>query len=180
MTVSLDRESSRRGDGSEFTATSVLLMMPKHAKTPVAVLVDRAGVPSSVMLDVFDARETFVRLRRGPNIHGLSEPYRQLSRDEYPPESSAVETVTADRYCKARFARSASVFGAPDVVVFVPRDSSGRAYRGVRIPIPSLDQWSWHRYALATETRTECTYRIADDAPHGVSRHGGSNAVRTT
>ncbi len=165
----------RSGD-SEFAATAVLLMLPKNGKTPVAVLVDDPAVPSSVQLDVFDGRESFVRLRKGPHVHGLTEPYRQVSRDEFPPESSAVRVITFDRYIQCRFERSASIFGAVDAVVFLPRDAQGRSHARVRIPIPSLDQRSWHDFELAVESRTECRYRIAhpDD---GARTLGGSHAV---
>jgi hypothetical protein len=164
--------------GDELTATAVLLLIPKHGKTPVAVLIDRTGVPSSVSLDVYDGHECFVRLRRGPNVHGLVEPYRQVSRDEFPPETAPAEVVTFARYYAARFARSASLFGAVDAVAFVPRDASGRAYPRVRIPIPSLDRRSWHDFVLVAETRTECRYRIADPSSPGVPL-GESNAVQT-
>jgi hypothetical protein len=169
-------DASSEPTASSLTATAVLLMMPKHAKTPVAVLVTGQGVPSSVLLDVFDGRETFVRLRRGPTVHGLSEPYRELSRDEFPPESAAAEVVTFDRYVQARFSRSASLFGAPDAVAFVPRDPAGQAYARVRIPIPSLDQQSWHDFVLTADARSECTYRIAYDAATA-AHPGGTNAV---
>ena len=172
-----------RSGGSELAATAVLLMLPRHATTPVAVLTDRPTVPSSVQLDVFDGRERFVRLRKGPHVHGLTEPYRHVSRDEFPSESAAVEVVVFDRYAQCRFERSASIFGAVDAVVFVPRDPEGRSYGRVRVPIPSLDQTSWHDFERAAESRTECRYRIAStgDAPgagHAQSL-GGSYAVST-
>jgi hypothetical protein len=160
---------------SELTATAVLLMLPKHARTPVAVIIDRDEVPSSVKLDVYDGHECFVRLRRGANAHGLTESYRQVSRDEFPPEFTPVETVRFDRYVQARFPHSASLFGAPDAVAFVPRDARGRAYQRVHLPIPSLDNRSWHDFTLASQSRTECTYRIAD----GASARDDSNVLRS-
>lgn len=168
--------SELAGGSSELAATAVLLMLPKHAKTSVAVLVDDPSVPSSVQLDVFDGREQFVRLRKGPHVHGLTEPYRQLSRDEFPPESAAVQRVDFDHYVQCRFERSASIFGAVDAVVFVPRDAGGRSYARVRIPVPSLDQHSWHDFELTSESRTECRYRIAGSGD-GARSSGGSHAV---
>ena len=167
--------SEHASGGSELAATAVLLMLPRHANTPVAVLVDGPSVPSSVQLDVFDGRDRFVRLRKGPHVHGLTEPYRPVSRDEFPPESAAVEVVAFDRYAQCRFERSASIFGAVDAVVFVPRDTEGRSYSRVRIPIPSLDQSSWHDFERTAETRTECRYRIA--AREDTHSPGGSYAV---
>ncbi|HEY8282442.1 MAG TPA: hypothetical protein VIG28_08150 [Leifsonia sp.] len=164
-----------RSGGSELAATAVLLMLPRHANTPVAVLIDGPSVPSSVQLDVFDARERFVRLRKGEHVHGLTEPYRPVSRDEFPAESAAVEVVAFDRYAQCRFERSASIFGAVDAVVFVPRDGEGRSYERVRIPIPSLDRFSWHDFERTGESRTECRYRVA--ARGDTHSLGGSYAV---
>lgn len=167
-----------RSGGSELAATAVLLMLPRHAKAPVAVLIDAETVPSSVQLDVFDGRERFVRLRKGPHAHGLPEPYRQVSRDEFPSESAAALVVDFERYALCRLERSASIFGAVDAVVFVPRDPEGRSYERVRVPVPSLDQSSWHDFERTVESRTECRYRIADTADaesaggvHAVSAH---------
>jgi hypothetical protein len=160
---------------STLAATAVLLLLPDQADTPVAVLIDSPRVPSSVLLDVLDRRCTFVRLRRGPNAHGLSEPYRQLSRDEAA-NCVPVETVTHHRYVQARFARSASLFGAPDTVAFVPVHD-GRPYERVRIPIPSLDRQSWHDFVLSATSRTECTYRIATPSPIDVARQGDTDAL---
>jgi len=165
-----------RSGGSELAATAVLLMLPRHAKTPVAVLIDGPSVPSSVQLDVFDSRERFVRLRKGAHVHGLTEPYRHVSRDEFPAESAAVHVVGFDNHAQCRFERSASIFGAVDAVVFVPRDPEGRSYGRVRIPIPSLDQRSWHDFERTAESRTECRYRIA--VPGGDAHSlGGSHVV---
>ena len=147
----------------ELTATAVLLMLPRLARSPVAVLID-GEVPSSLRLEAFSGRDVFVRLRTGPSAHGLAEPYRELQADEYPAESSPVAVVGSDRYAQARFPYSASVFGAVDAVAFVPRDADGRAYRRVRVPVPSLDQRSWHEFELASESRTECRYRVAAGA----------------
>ena len=145
----------------DMTATAVLMMLPRRARTPVAVLTD-GPVPSSLRLDVFGGRDLFIRMRRGPGVHGLSEPYRELSRDDVPVESEPAVVVTFDGYAQARFACSASVFGASDVVVFVPLDEEGEAPDTVRIPIPSLDRPSWHVYELVSRTRMECRYRVAD------------------
>ena len=145
---------------SALTATAVLLMLPRHARTPVAVLVG-GEVPSSLRLDIYDAKDTFVRLRKGPGAHGLPEPYRQVSWDEFPAESAAVLEVSPRTFAQARFACSASVFGAVDAAVFVPRTEEGAAYEYVRVPIPSLDRPSWHDYELVAQTRTECRYRVA-------------------
>lgn len=159
---------------SELTATAVLLMMPRLARTPVAVLID-GDVPSSLRLEVFSGRDIFVRLRRGPTAHGLAEPYRELQADEYPAESTAAAVVGFDRYAQARFPHSASVFGAVDAVVFVPREADGRAYQRVRVPVPSLDQRSWHEFELASESRTECRYRVA--AASSALPNGEADAV---
>ncbi|WP_285114938.1 hypothetical protein [Leifsonia sp. fls2-241-R2A-40a] len=158
----------------ELTATAVLMMLPRRARTPVAVLVD-APVPSSLRLDVFGGRDLFVRMRRGPGVHGLSEPYREQSRDDYPAESEPAIIVDSDRYVQARFACSASVFGATDVVVLVPEDAEGEAPSRIRIPIPSLDRPSWHEFELVARTRMECRYRIADAADSTPT--GGSRAL---
>ncbi|MGH1550232.1 hypothetical protein ACRAWB_14100 [Leifsonia poae] len=158
----------------DMTATAVLMMLPRRARTPVAVLVD-GPVPSSLRLDVFGGRDLFVRMRRGPGVHGLAEPYRELPRDDFPVESEPAVVVTADGYAQGRFACSASVFGASDVVVFVPLDADAEAPARVRIPIPSLDRPSWHEYELVTRTRMECRYRVADrDEPVPT---GGSRAL---
>jgi hypothetical protein len=157
-------------DTTTLTASAVLLLMPDQAEAPVAVLVDRPGIPSSVLLDALDRRATFVRLRRGPNVHGLPEPYRQLTRAEAA-DCEPVETVTFDRYAQARFARSASLFGAPDAVAFVPLNA-GQPPARVRVPIPSLDLDSWHDFVLSSSSRAECFYRIAD------SRSGIGTAIR--
>ena len=161
-------------DRDELTATAVLLMMPRLARTPVAVLIDQS-VPSSLRLEVFSGRDVFVRLRKGPSVHGLGEPYRELTADEYPVESGAVAVVGFDRYVQARFACSASVFGAADTVAFVPRDGYGRAYRRVRVPVPSLDRPSWHEFELVSRTRMECRYRVAQQ--RGAVPTGGSRAL---
>lgn len=145
---------------STLTASAVLLMLPRHARTPVAVLVG-GEVPSSLRLDIFDAKDTFVRLRKGPGAHGLPEPYRQVSWDEFPAESAAAIAVSPQTFAQARFASSASLFGAVDAIAFVPWTQSGEAYERVRVPIPSLDQASWHEYELAAQSRTECRYRVA-------------------
>ena len=153
----------------DMTATAVLMMLPRRARTPVAVLAD-GPVPSSLRLDVFGGRDLFVRMRRGPGVHGLSEPYREQPREDFPVESDPAVVVTNDRYAQARFACSASVFGASDVIVFVPLDDDGEAPDHVRIPIPSLDQPSWHEYELVSRTRMECRYRVAgarDTVPTG-------------
>ncbi|WP_431198049.1 hypothetical protein [Leifsonia xyli] len=156
----------------DMTATAVLMMLPRRARTPVAVLVD-GPVPSSLRLDVFGGRDLFVRMRRGPGVHGLAEPYRELPRDDFPVESEPAVVVTADGYAQGRFACSASVFGASDVVVFVPLDADAEAPARVRIPIPSLDRPSWHDYELVSRTRMECRYRVAgrdEPVPTGGSR----------
>jgi hypothetical protein len=62
-----------------------------------------------------------------------------------------------------------------DAVVFVPRDGEGRSYERVRIPIPSLDRFSWHDFERTGESRTECRYRIA--ATGDAHTLGGSYAV---
>jgi hypothetical protein len=159
---------------AEMTATAVLMMLPRRARTPVAVLVD-APVPSSLRLDVFGGRDLFVRMRRGAGVHGLSEPYREQSRDDYPAESEPAIVVDSDRYVQARFACSASVFGANDVVVLVPLDEEGEAPARIRIPIPSLDRPSWHGFELVSRTRMECRYRVV--APHDAVPTGGSRAL---
>lgn len=156
----------------DMTATAVLMMLPRRARTPVAILADGA-VPSSLRLDVFGGRDVFVRMRRGPGVHGLSEPYREVSRDDFPAESEPALVVSSDRYVQARFACSASVFGATDVVVFVPLDDDGEAPAHVAIPIPSLDRPSWHEFELVSRTRMECRYRVVrerDGVPTGGSR----------
>jgi len=145
---------------SDMTATAVLMMLPRRARTPVAVLTD-GPVPSSLRLDVFGGRDLFVRMRRGPGAHGVGEPYREQPRDDLPAESDPAVVVDAERYAQARFACSASVFGATDVVVFVPLDPGGEAPERVRIPVPSLDRPSWHDFDLVSRTRMECRYRIA-------------------
>jgi hypothetical protein len=161
----------------DMTATAVLMMLPRRARTPVAVLTD-GPVPSSLRLDVFGGRDLFMRMRSGPGVHGLSEPYRELPRDDFPVESEPAVIVTATSHAQARFACSASVFGASDVVVFVPLDAAGEAPGRVRIPIPSLDRPSWHPYELVARTRMECRYRVAgraDAVPaggaHALSAH---------
>lgn len=158
----------------DMTATAVLMMLPRRARTPVAVLVEGA-VPSSLRLDVFGGRDLFVRMRRGPGVHGLSEPYREQPRDDLPAESDPGLVVDSDRYVQARFACSASVFGATDVVVLVPLDDDGEAPSRVDIPIPSLDRPSWHEFELVSRTRMECRYRIA--SPRQAVPIGGSHAV---
>ena len=158
----------------DMTATAVLMMLPRRARTPVAVLVD-APVPSSLRLDVFGGRDLFVRMRRGPGVHGLSEPYREQPRDDYPAESEPAIIVNSDEYVHARFACSASVFGANDVVVLVPLDDAGEAPAHIRIPIPSLDRPSWHEFELVSRTRMECRYRVAGQ--RDVVPTGGSRAV---
>jgi len=158
----------------DLAATAVLMMLPRRARTPVAVLVD-GPVPSSLRLDVFGGRDLFVRMRRGPGAHGVSEPFREQSRDDFPVESDPAVVVAFDRYAQARFACSASVFGASDVVVFVPLDDDGEAPDRVSIPIPSLDQPSWHRFELVSRTRMECRYRVAD--PRDAVPSGGSHAL---
>jgi hypothetical protein len=159
---------------TDMLATAVLMMLPRRARTPVAVLVD-GPVPSSIRLDVFGGRDLFVRMRRGPGVHGLSEPYREQPRDDFPVESDPAVVVTGDRYAQARFACSASVFGASDVVVFIPLDDDGEAPSHVSIPIPSLDRPSWHEFELVSRTRMECRYRIA--TAHATIPHGGSHAL---
>jgi hypothetical protein len=138
------------------------------------VLVD-GPVPSSLRLDVFGGRDLFVRMRRGLGVHGLGEPYREQPRDDFPAESEPALVVTADRYAPSRFACSASVFGASDIVVFVPLDAGGEAPSRVRVPIPSLDRPSWHEYELVSRTRMECRYRVAD--PAGAVPAGGTHAL---
>ncbi|MFF1571276.1 hypothetical protein ACFVWR_00895 [Leifsonia sp. NPDC058292] len=161
-----------------LTASTVLLLMPDQADAPVAVLLERQVIPSSVLLDVLDRRATFVRLRRGPNVHGLTEPYRQLTRAEAA-DCEPGETVTFDRYAQARFARSASLFGAPDTIAFVPL-LDARPPARVRVPIPSLDLNSWHDFVLSSANRTECTYRIAGAAePVGTPTRGVPDALST-
>jgi len=159
---------------SDMAATAVLMMLPRRARTPVAVLVD-GPVPSSLRLDVFGGREMFVRMRRGPGIHGVGEPYRELPRDDFPAESDPAVVVSPDAYAPSRFACSASVFGASDVIVFVPLDQASEAPVRVQVPIPSLDQPSWHRFELVSRTRMECRYRVADRQDAHLS--GGSHAV---
>jgi len=105
----------------------------------------------------------------------VSEPFREQSRDDFPVESDPAVVVAFDRYAQARFACSASVFGASDVVVFVPLDDDGEAPDRVSIPIPSLDQPSWHRFELVSRTRMECRYRVAD--PRDAVPSGGSHAL---
>ena len=92
---------------SEMTATAVLMMLPRRARTPVAVLTD-GPVPSSLRLDVFGARELFVRMRRGPGAHGVVEPYREQPRDDLPVESDPAVVVDPGRFEQARFACSAT------------------------------------------------------------------------
>jgi hypothetical protein len=82
--------------------------------------------------------------------------------------------VGFDRYVQARFPYSASVFGAVDVVAYVPRNGAGLAYRRVRIPVPSLDRASWHEFELIAQSRIECRYRVA--APGDVSK-GDADAL---
>lgn len=158
----------------DMTASAVLMMLPRRAHTPVAVLAD-GPVPSSLRLDVFGGRDLFVRMRRGPGIHGLAEPYREQPRDDIPAESEPALVVSSDRYAHARFAYSASVFGASDVIVLVPLDEDGDASARIRVPVPSLDQPSWHEYELVSRTRMECRYRIPD-LDDAIPR-GGSHAV---
>jgi hypothetical protein len=167
-----------RNPRSELTATAVLLMLPKHSRTPAVVITDRPVVPSSVELDVFDGRKCFLRLRRGANTHGLTESYREVSRDEFPPEFTPTEVVRFDRYVQARFTRSASLFGTPDAVVFAPRAPDGRPFDRVRIPIPSLDNRSWHDFTLNSQSRTECVYRIAEAAGAAPSSLATSGVAR--
>lgn len=152
--------------GSVLTVGSVLIMMSPYAQAPVVVLTEGDAVPSSVRLDVFDRREVFVRMRHGERSHGISEPYRLVSRDEYPPDVIPSLVVSSADFMQARFACSASLFGAVDAAVLVPRDETGALFAGVRIPIPSLDQPSWHEFRLNSHSRTECRYTI-----------GGSHAV---
>jgi hypothetical protein len=157
---------------SDMTASAVLMMLPRRARTPVAVLTD-GPVPSSMRLDVFGGRELFVRMRRGPGAHGVAEPYREQSRDDFPAESDPAVVVDTGRFEQARFACSASVFGAADVVVFVPLDEDGAPPSRIRVPIPSLDRPSWHEFELVSRTRMECRYRVAqqpDAVPTGGSR----------
>jgi hypothetical protein len=158
----------------EMTASAVLMMLPRRAHTPVAVLAEGA-VPSSLRLDVFGGHELFVRMRRGHAVHGLTEPYREQPRDDIPAESEPALIVTSDRYAHARFAYSASVFGASDIIVLVPLGEGGEASARIRVPVPSLDRPSWHEYELVSRTRMECRYRIPDleDATPG----GGSHAL---
>ncbi|WP_374009017.1 hypothetical protein [Leifsonia sp. LS-T14] len=157
---------------SDLAATAVLMMLPRRARTPVAVLVD-GPVPSSLRLDVFGGREMFVRMRRGPGAHGVGEPYRELPRDDVPAESDPAVVVASDGYATSRFACAASVFGASDVIVFVPLDDAGEAPEHIQVPIPSLDRPSWHAFELVSRTRMECRYRVAglgDAIPSGGSR----------
>jgi len=158
----------------DMTATAVLMMLPRRARTPVAVLVD-GPVPSSLRLDVFGGHDLFVRMRRGTGVHGLTEPYREQPRDDFPVESDPAVVVTSEEYAQGRFACSASVFGASDVVVFVPLDDAGDAPQRISIPIPSLDRPSWHEYELVSRTRMECRYRVADRGVPVPS--GGSHAL---
>ncbi|MGH1526621.1 hypothetical protein ACRAWC_22480 [Leifsonia sp. L25] len=157
-----------------MTATAVLMMLPRRARTPVAVLVD-GPVPSSLRLDVFGGRDLFVRMRRGPGVHGLGEPYREQHRDDFPVESDPAVVVSSDRHVQARFACSASVFGASDVVVFVPLDDDGEAPQHISVPVPSLDRPSWHEFELVSRTRMECRYRVAESG--GALPTGGSRAL---
>ena len=83
------------------TATSVLMLLPRLAHTPVVVLTD-GPVPSSVRLDVHAGRDLFVRIRRGPSMHGLWEPFRELPYDELPAESAVVASVDSERHVQAR------------------------------------------------------------------------------
>ena len=150
------------------------MMLPRHARTPLAVLVEER-VPSSLRMDVFGGRDLFLRMRRGEVVHGLVEPFREQPREDIPVESDPALIVTGDRYAQARFACSASVFGASDVVVFVPLDADGEAPERIRIPIPSLDRPSFHPYELVSRTRMECRYRVA--VPGDTVPTGGAHAL---
>lgn len=144
---------------TEFTVGGVLMLLPQPGVAPVVVLVE-GNAPSSVRLEVFSDPRVFVRVRRGAAAHGLREPYRELA-EEYPAESTApAMTVDLTRYVRARFAHSASVFGAADAAVFLPRDGRGSPHRRVRVPVPSLDRASWHEFDLLTESNAECRYGV--------------------
>jgi hypothetical protein len=147
------------GGSGEFTVGGVLMMVAQTGVAPVVVLVAGAA-PSSLLLDVFSDQRMFVRVRKGAPAHGLREPYRELT-DEYPAESvSPAMIVDLTGFVRARFAHSASVFGAADAAVFLPRDGSGRPHRRVRVPVPSLDRASWHEFELLGDSNAECRYVV--------------------
>ncbi|GAB3614819.1 hypothetical protein GCM10027415_31590 [Humibacter ginsengisoli] len=146
------------GSSGEFTVGGVLMMVPQTGVAPVVVLVEGTA-PSSLLLDVFSDPRMFVRVRKGAPAHGLREPYRELT-EEYPAESvTPAMIVNLTGFVRARFAYSASVFGAADAAVFLPRDAGGQPHRRVRVPVPSLDRASWHEFELLGDSNAECRYR---------------------
>src|SRR4051812_38484372 len=93
-----------------FDAAGVALLMPAASGPEIAVLLAGPEAPSGVTVEIFGGGETFLRMRQGPLVHGMLEPYRQ-SRDG---GDVAVSRVTAASHELVRLADAGRLFGAGD------------------------------------------------------------------
>src|SRR3954470_3749433 len=105
-----------------FDAAGVALLMPAASAPEIAVLLSGPEAPFGIAVEVFGHQESYLRMRQGPLVHGMLEPYRQ-GRDD----TGAYARVTATSHELVRLAGAGRLFGAGDTAVLVPRSADGRA-----------------------------------------------------
>src|SRR3954470_17471634 len=105
-----------------FDAAGVALLMPAASAPEIAVLLSGPEAPFGIAVEVFGRPESYLRMRQGPLVHGMLEPYRQ-GRDA---DAETFARVTGASHDLVRLAGAGRLFGAGATAVLVPRSADGR------------------------------------------------------
>jgi hypothetical protein len=141
-----------------FDAAGVALLMPAASGPEIAVLLGGPEAPSGIAVEVFGREETFLRMRHGPLVHGMLEPYRQTTDGR----GAAFDRVTGDSHELVRLADAGRLFGAADTAVLVPRSPDGRPIGVISLPLNPIG--SPRRAVLnRAHSSTEAVYALRDE-----------------
>src|SRR4051812_50082164 len=93
-----------------FEAAGIALLMPAASAPEIAVLLGGPEAPFGIVVEVFGRPESYLRMRQGPLVHGMLEPYRQGRGSD----TDAFARVTGASHELVRLAGARRVFGAGD------------------------------------------------------------------
>src|SRR3954469_10177721 len=141
-----------------FDAAGVALLMPAASAPEIAVLLGGPEAPFGIAVEVFGRPESYLRMRQGPLVHGMLEPYRQ-GRDA---DIGAFARVTGAPHELVRLAGAGRLFGAGDTAVLVPRSPDGRALGVISLPLNPIG--SPRRAVLnRAHSSAEAVYALRDE-----------------
>ncbi len=141
-----------------FDAAGVALLMPAASAPEIAVLLSGPEAPFGIAVEVFGRPESYLRMRQGPIVHGMLEPYRQ-GRDA---DADTFARVTATSHELVRLAGAGRLFGAGDTAVLVPRSADGRTVRRISVPLNPIG--SPRRAVLhRAHSSAEALYELLDE-----------------